>query len=91
MENKHCATIRAINGPCTRHNGKSEYPHSTVGYCKGDLQLICLPPKYPNGGLLRNTCILHEMMHTAGFKHEQSRKDNEKHLVSDEHDNIPIG
>jgi hypothetical protein len=67
MENEHRVTIRAINGPCTRCDGNIANPHSHVGYWKGYQQNICLPSKYPNGILLRNICILHEMMHTAGF------------------------
>jgi len=51
-------------------------------------QWITLPfPKYPGFTLskLQLRCVLHEMMHALGFRHEMARKDAPYHCKSNKH------
>eukprot|EP00347_Sterkiella_histriomuscorum_P017822 403347849 len=45
-------------------------PESQVGCWRNSQQYISLPQAYANGNPLRVACILHEMMHCVGFRHE---------------------
>ena len=41
-----------------------------VGNWKSIEQMIIIPPQHANSQALTVACVLHEMMHTAGFRHE---------------------
>eukprot|EP01084_Bolivina_argentea_P188602 324630_1 len=55
-------------------------PWSNIG-CQGTQVISLCFPCYPKSKvLLRNICILHEMMHTMGFLHEHQRKDRDNYV-----------
>jgi len=66
-----------------RETEKGIGPRSHVGYWSGGGKEICIPKYYPDDSEVRIECILHEMMHTAGFSHEHCRPDRKDHVTID--------
>ncbi|CDW85740.1 zinc metalloproteinase nas-7 [Stylonychia lemnae] len=69
----HCVFIPAVETSTYYVNfiqNDMAPPTSHVGCWKTNNQFISLPTQYQNGTPLRVACILHEMMHCAGFTHE---------------------
>jgi len=68
----HCVTFEEIS------DGN---PIAIAGYKPGNEQSIKLPAIYSNGKPLTIECILHEMLHCAGFQHEQLTEGKNPHCL----------